>query len=313
MKHFKILPLFLILAWTSPVSAGLKDCVDAARFIFKRPRLTLLKEADFKITHEGNQFFLFYTSGYLPRQGEENFLQWQRETLPTVPPHLLLADQEAKQKIIQDFRYYLDYKGLPFFPDGQLPVAHVNKYKIFYSHHQGRVELPLFIPVGEDAWSVPERLEKIILALGELPTSALQKVDSLSLSPYPHKKKNGVYAEAVFLGATDWRKITINLFPSSLRLKDSDFLDILRHELGHAVEYGLYGRSGLGPRWKKAIRADGNIVSNYGQISLHEDFAETFMLYLDNKTWATPLIRARFFHRFQILDEIFGQLVQTGK
>ena len=303
----------LTLTWASPVFAGLKDCFDTARFIFKRPRLTLLKDVEFQIKRERDASFLFYSSEPPPWPKEENFSEWQNRALPTVQPYLL-AQKGALDlgPMSQSYRQYLNFKRLPFFPDRQLPAGLINQYKMTFSHRGVRAKLSLFIPIGPKGHPVPGRLDKITHTLKELPTIALQKTHAITLSPYPPlitSPLGETEAETMEIFVFNKKKlIFINLFPFGLAQSDSRLIHIFRHEFGHAVAHAIYGKEGTpDSRWANAARDDGRPVSNYGEESLDEDFAEAVVAYLDNKTWAAPIVRAKFFHRFQILDEIFTE------
>ena len=295
----------LFIFWQTSALAGFKDCVDAAKFLFKRPRLTLLKETDFQIVREEKDTLFFFNNAEPPpRLEEKNFSQWKDHSLPTIPSDTLLTEEQKQ---------HFSSQGLSFSPEKQSLVL-VNQYSVISSHNGTRLELPLIIPVNPQGLPVPSRLEKIKRILEELPIFALQKTKYIALSPYPHyslmpdaeNRTFIVIAETESLIESNFKTTNINLFPIVLDKTDSELISTLRHELGHVVARHFY-EDGPDSKWLEAIKNDERRVSDYYDTSPSEDFAEAvaFYLSLNNKTWSRPILRAKFFHRFQILDEIF--------
>ena len=227
--------------------------------------------------------------------------------MPTIPSDTLLTE-EQRQLFIPNYAKYLASQGFSFSPEKQLPLIQVNQYKVISSHDSTRFELPLLIPVNPQGLPVPKRLNKIKRALRELPISALQKTQYIALSPYPHNRANEFFvtdAETESLTRPNFKRANINLFPLSLYKTDSELISTLQHELGHVMALHFY-QKGPDSRWLEAIKNDAKRVSDYHDTSPSEDFAETFAFYLNKR--GSFIKRLQFFHRFQILDEIFETL-----
>ena len=80
----------------------------------------------------------------------------------------------------------------------------------------------------------------------------------------------------------------------------------MRHKLGHIMAYYKYGQITPDQRWRDAILADNQSISQ-GNINMAENFAETMELYLrTNAGFDYPDIAREYAHRFKVLDEIIG-------
>lgn len=86
------------------------------------------------------------------------------------------------------------------------------------------------------------------------------------------------------------------------------------HEVGHLAALAAWEEFVPNSPWARAMAADGRSVSTYAQISTVEDFAETFMLYVQNRGGLTdPRLRAWTPNRCAILDELFANTIQRNR
>ncbi len=294
--------LTLFAVWATPIFAGTKDCSSAGR--------VLLKEGKFKISRGSDGAYLFASSAPPPHTNDQNFVAWSwvNEVLPTVQPdHLIKREHYNKRAISRDYREYLKSQGLPFPRKRQIPIVQVNQYRVKFFYRETPSELSLLIPVTPQGLPDTKLLAKIRRALRELPTSVLQKIDSIKLAPFPSllpPKKGEVEAEIMEMVFPDTkRRPFVMLYPLSMYQSHSRLVHILRHELGHVMAYDFYGNYIPDSYWTEAMAADNAKVSNYGEESPAEDFAEAFRVYLEDEN-----ARLLLPHRFQILDEIFEAL-----
>lgn len=88
----------------------------------------------------------------------------------------------------------------------------------------------------------------------------------------------------------------------------ADFIrNQIQHKLGHIIAYQRYGRLTPDQEWHNALLSDQRSVSEYGNINMAEDFAESIRLYLrTNAGLGYPETAKNYAHRFRILDEIMG-------
>jgi len=77
--------------------------------------------------------------------------------------------------------------------------------------------------------------------------------------------------------------------------------DTVRHETGHVVESNL-GAEFL-KDWKKAIKADGDYVTDYARTDIHEDVAETMMYHWSGDRMDRRVIEMFFPERFKLLKK----------
>ena len=292
------------MLWAAPVFADANDCQGAGR--------VLLKEGKFKISRKGDGAYLFVSSSPPPHPDDESFVAWNwvYEALPTIhPEHLIERERLNRREFSRDYREYLKSEGLSFPHKKQIPIAQVNQYRVQFSRGKTFSELYLRIPVRPNGLANTELLARIRRALRELPTYALQKIDSIALSPWPSlirpERGEGLaeIMEKVLPGAK--KQLFIMLYPQALYRGPSDLVHTLRHELGHVMAFDFFGNYVPDSRWIEATRADGKKIFDIVEISPAEDFAEAFALYLDQKK--NHRARLKYPHRFQILDKIIEQ------
>lgn len=146
--------------------------------------------------------------------------------------------------------------------------------------------------------------EMVAKSLALLPDRYLKLIDKIVLNPVPHRKdqkEKDSSAVAAMAGQGD-----ITFFPLPWANSQDDWDATTLHEIGHLVhqkENAFTRRPGRG--WEEAIRKDGNGVSEYGDTSRSEDFAETFSLYLLGGKY-DPKLRQRYPNRFALLDKEIG-------
>ena len=118
---------------------------------------------------------------------------------------------------------------------------------------------------------------------------------------------------------------------SDIPFSGGDLASILAHELGHVLHYTQYslptmskiipsGEGALGDRmrvskgWPDAIKKDGTSVSEYGDTSLTEDFAEAMRVYIQTDGGAKdPQALEAFANRFEILDRLMKKSMRDRK
>lgn len=107
----------------------------------------------------------------------------------------------------------------------------------------------------------------------------------------------------------------INLFGPMLRRTLSS---VFIHEMGHAVQ-DRFVTGKQNARWRELFRRSGkdldNFVSDYARTNDHEDFAETFMTYVDDALGLLKIARERaargkpiLLEKVKFMAEIFRQL-----
>lgn len=158
-----------------------------------------------------------------------------------------------------------------------------------------------------------ESLSSIFL---NLPRVALELVQQIVLNPYPYVHdqhyrdtyENFETAAAVVGGKpnelTGLKEINFFLDISRLDRIDKNHpeqqsLDgMLLHEIGHLLAEKVYSSSTPDSDWISAMKKDGNSVSEYGDNSPAEDFAESFMFY----HLTAKKFRAKHPARYQLLQ-----------
>lgn len=87
----------------------------------------------------------------------------------------------------------------------------------------------------------------------------------------------------------------------SLNIKGEQVTSVFAHELGHVTHFHT---KWFYLKWRRAIKKDNNTVSQYGNSSIVEDFAETFAIYLEPDPNLHKKYRETYPHRFAFMDEI---------
>ena len=155
--------------------------------------------------------------------------------------------------------------------------------------------------------------------MASVPAQCLDVFDKIRILKMETTAKTGKFkAEPSLL--SDTRSITLYVDADGYPTRET--VRTFYHELGHAIAKYVKGDVNPGKRWKKAMDADGNSVSEYSAKTRYpnkgdhgeiEDFADTVMLYLATdgaKTPATQTLRDFCQNRFQKLDEVFEDLAK---
>ncbi len=141
-------------------------------------------------------------------------------------------------------------------------------------------------------------------SLRAMPTEIRRTVTSITNNP-PDEQVAGTYTG---LGR-------INLFGPMLRRTLSS---VFIHEMGHAVQ-DRFVTGKQNARWRELFRRSGqdldNFVSDYARTNDHEDFAETFMTYVDDALGLLKVARERatrgkpiLLEKVKFMAELFKQL-----
>jgi len=236
------------------------------------------------------------------------------------------------------FRHFLrDQPGAPeavpavWYPlDTPRPVARWNLTRSAvapqYAFHSGTQDALLYaldfrgppaqsLYVRAPAGTVPGPTRtptQIAEALATLPLWARWQVRYVNLEPGPDpddgyfqgKTHESTTKAAMSAGGDGGVEVYPDPTPADREVMAAEF----GHEIGHIVSQRQWGPDSDDPRWdpwRSAIRHDIIVVSKYARTSPQEDFAETFLLYLEIA--GTPQeqeLRPLLAHRFQLLDAI---------
>jgi hypothetical protein len=102
----------------------------------------------------------------------------------------------------------------------------------------------------------------------------------------------------------------MNIFPISLNHfanANGEALRITRHELGHHIANQLFNSAIPSNQYIAKAQKDTHSVSEYGNNTWGEDFAEAVEIYLRTDAGRfNPAIRQQLTNRFSFLDDIFA-------
>jgi hypothetical protein len=91
--------------------------------------------------------------------------------------------------------------------------------------------------------------------------------------------------------------------PRTILLHPSAPPSVLAHEMGHVLQLHTW----LFPwRWRRVMKRDGTLVGRYASTQAGEDFAESFVLYLEPDENRRTLYREQFPHRFEWIDQLLA-------
>ena len=241
---------------------------------------------------------------------------------------------KAKEK---DLQFRVINKGEPIqtgFSDSLSPKgknemvrmpAHYYEVSFKLDEAKKRKRLYLAIPAQKSGKANMKLFNKIKVVISELPERALRDLDDISIEPYRSRWDDqwakdydikNFRSEAV-AGFSDAKKTStmISIFPAGIKFRlKSSVLTTMNHELGHIVAAKKYGSTKPDQKWVDAARHDGRKVSDYGEVSYDEDFAEAMALYIKTDGGVkNPKILEKLSHRFKILDEIMKMDTQARK
>jgi hypothetical protein len=138
--------------------------------------------------------------------------------------------------------------------------------------------------------------DRIDATLSNIPAAHLARVREIVLDP--GDRPDGVIATA------QGTRINLFLAGAGKDVPQTQLDATTAHEVGHVIS--AQRDAGFWERWSAAIARDRLFVSRYAQTDEHEDFAETYLLYLGGGR-ANAEARARFSRRFAILDSVFEE------
>jgi len=181
-------------------------------------------------------------------------------------------------------------------------------------------ELPVYDSVYKDhSLDTTDFIDSIMSAV---PAQCLEVFDEVRIVRLETSAKGGQFkAEPSLLANIK----SITLYVEADGYPAQETIRTFYHELGHAIAKHLKDDVNPGKRWRRAMQADGNSVSEYSSKARYpdkgdhgeiEDFADSVMLYLATdgaKTPATKTLRDFCQNRFQKLDEVFEDLLERQK
>ena len=200
---------------------------------------------------------------------------------------VILEDDNKRQRFVI----------LPF--SNQKSRSYLAKITLPSKEHTIRIIVP-----GEDTEIHEQLIASLHKNLGELPQRHIESLKKIIINPQPNFEDAKTMAQAdpfstMYFFAREY----------STQLQNNHYLtySTTAHEMGHLISQYLYGKY-VPPGWKDAIRLDNLMVSNYGNTSAAEDFAETVALYLQSYGGFTKelTLRKGYTHRFKLLDQIFA-------
>jgi|GEM_PF-4584499 len=219
-------------------------------------------------------------------------------------------------EVLEVKKYQLKIKnhetGEEGFIDFEPRKIKAHKYRYEITDVMGKTkEISIYDLVYRDkSLDTCEFIDDLVAAL---PAQHLNAVDEIRLDK-ENMEAGGIFREAPGLISNTK---TINLYLDSDGYNLDDTLETLYHELGHALISSLNGNPHPGKKWKQAMEADGNEISEYSAKTKYpkkgdhgeiEDVAETIRLYLSTDGAKSPqyaTLRKSCENRFKILDELF--------
>jgi hypothetical protein len=158
-----------------------------------------------------------------------------------------------------------------------------------------------------EAWLRDDKtlMDRLELALSMVPRAHLDPLEVVVFDPGEEPAKR-------FLGMTshDGARVTFFLGAGGANVPVDDFLRVTAHEMGHVVSSRM-----TKPQWKQwadAIAQDPVATSGYALTNDHEDFAETYVVYLGGGR-SDAATRARYPRRFAILDAMFRRALSRRR
>ncbi len=178
-----------------------------------------------------------------------------------------------------------------------------NEYTVTVGNHSVKVTLPVSTQQGLHNATI----EQVTRTLARMPAAALREVKEVRVSPSQNpadsfwaKKYNRPDFRSYM---TAGREGIVRFYPQPHAFNEKAAASSILHETGHVWSY----TSRQWKAWDAAAKADGTVVSRYGQSSLGEDVSETTAIYLATRgTSQFDAYRAIFPNRFAILDARFG-------
>ncbi len=198
---------------------------------------------------------------------------------------------------------------------GDMVRMNANHYDLQFESGGSRHSVRVIIPAAKNGSADGRMLEKIKSVVAQLPADAVKDVDKITVNPYRNKwdeywekeYKTKNFKSAATAGERLGERV-IDIYPAGHKFTPPSMVaNTMQHELGHIVAVRKYGETKPNAEWLKAIEADKRKVSDYGNNSHAEDFAEAMRIYLETDGGARkPELLRKYAGRFKILDEIMN-------
>jgi hypothetical protein len=167
----------------------------------------------------------------------------------------------------------------------------------FREHH---FVLTTSTDVFREDWSFADRLDA---ALTIIPPAHLALVHEIVLDPGDHPPM-GRYTKINATTSGDGERLSLFLAGAGKDVPQERLDQTTAHEFGHVVS--IHEGNDFWQEWALAVQRDGLGVSEYGLTNLHEDFAESYLLYLGGGA-RNAIVRPRHPARFAILERLFAR------
>jgi hypothetical protein len=143
-----------------------------------------------------------------------------------------------------------------------------------------------------------DALRAVEQVLAALPLEVLGGLDRIRVNPFS-SAQNAV---------ASFNNGTMDVFPLAFTMPDR-LLDLVRHEVGHALAWARFGQLDPGDAWREAMRRDGTRQPGFWEDQVDkspsEDFADAVMLYLKTDRGSRdPSAAEAYSNRFNILDAL---------
>lgn len=206
--------------------------------------------------------------------------------------------------------------GARLFRTGATPAPRAAVYPLTMTIGSASKHFEVALP---ESWPDDQRqraLRDVVNTLQSLPPESLTSVQAIVMNPvknpddawFAQQFNMPGFTSAMTAGGSDRQ---IHVYPSTTVTAS---LQSFVHEVGHLVSIDAFGSVDSSTPgwdvWRNAVANDVISVSRYATEKTHEDFAETYSLYMSSK--GTPRhdeYRALMPSRFAILDEIARQAV----
>ncbi len=185
-------------------------------------------------------------------------------------------------------------------------------YEIIFKHSK---KIKVYDSVYKDrSLDTSEFIDSVV---GSIPAACMEVFDEIEIHPQNVGKAGAFRAEPSLF--SDRKVLALYVGEEGYSAKEAR--ETIYHELGHAIAKYFRGTTNPGERYKQAMQADGNAISEYASKTRYpkqndngeiEDFADAVMMYLATDGAKSDQARAlRDFckNRFQKLDKIFTDLL----
>lgn len=215
---------------------------------------------------------------------------------------------------LKDFKYEItQYEQEFYYPNEQGYSRSLVSLLQVGSHH-----IEIAVPKGT---KYERAAEGIVRVIAELPLKRIEALSTVRVNLNPNKD------DKYWQRKSSWQQKSQNLHQSAASAADgqleiypialSSFVNsnqqavrIARHEFGHLIASQIFGSTTPRRIYNKRAILDSQSVSEYGEFSWAEDFAEGIEAYLrTNAGKLKPQMRNKLAHRFNFFDDIFSYRV----